>query len=182
MTAGLEAVLRAAIRARVMLHRNTDTAQGLVFGTIGTVTSISAQYVTIKFDHNGETRQIAKVKSKFQVMKRFYVFRKQFPSILAYTVTIHKCQSLSLDSAIIDLSEQVFSPGMAYVALSCVRSLSGMHLIAFDPNSVMVSNKCLHEVNRLRRLYTKHLPLCNLSCVLERKKGHKAQAFWNCPS
>ena len=173
MTAGLEAVLRAAIGARVMLRRNIDTAQGLVNGAIGTVTSISAQYVTIKFDHNGETCKIAKVKSKFQVMKRFYVFRKQFPLILAYAVTIHKCQGLSLDSAIIDLSEQVFSPGMAYVALSRVRSLSGVHLIAFDPNSVMVSNKCLHEVNRLRRLYTKYLPLYNLSCVLEPKKGTK---------
>ena len=173
MTAGLEAVLRVAIGARVMLRRNIDTAHGLVNGAIGTVTSISAQYVTIKFDHNGQTSKIAKVKSKFQVMKRFYVFRKQFPLILAYAVTIHKCQGLSLNCAIIDLSEQVFSPGMAYVALSRVRSLSGLHLIAFDPNSVMISNKCLHEVNRLRQLYTKHLPLYDVPCVLEPRKGTK---------
>ena len=50
-------------------------------------------------------------------MKTFYVYQKQFLLILAYTVTIHKCQGLSQInySAIIDLSSKVFSPGMAYV-------------------------------------------------------------------
>ena len=72
-------------------------------------------------------------------MKNFYVYRKQFPLILAYAVTIHKCHGLSLDCAIIDLSNQVFSAGMAYVAPSRVRLLSGVHLAAFDPKSIMVS-------------------------------------------
>ena len=35
------------------------------------------------------------------------MYRKQFPLIVAYTITIHKCQGLSLDCAIIDLSENV---------------------------------------------------------------------------
>ncbi len=48
---------------------------------------------------------------------------------------------------------------MAYVALSSVRRLSGLHLIAFDPRSVMVSLKSLCEVNRLRQLFTPHLSL-----------------------
>ena len=37
---------------------------------------------------------------------------------------------------------------MAYVALSRVRSLSGLYLAAFNPKSIMVSKSCLTEVNR----------------------------------
>ena len=82
--------------------------------------------------------------------------------ILAYAVTIHKCQGLSLDCAIVDLSDDVFSEGMAYVALSRVRSLSGIYLTAFNPQSIMVSTKCLKEVNRLRQTFRKDLPLYDI--------------------
>ena len=87
------------------------------------------------------------------VAKNFYIIlcRKQFPLILAYAVTIHKCQGLSLDSAIIDLSAKVFTSGMA---LSRVRILSDLYLIAFDPDCISVITKCIQEVNRLRQMYT----------------------------
>ena len=102
---------------------------------------------------------VERVQSRFMVMKNFYVYREQFPLILAYAVTIHKCQGLSLDCAIVDLSDKVFSAGMAYVALSRVRSLAGLHLSAFDPASIIVSTSCLKEVNRLRE---KDLPQYDL--------------------
>ncbi len=90
------------------------------------------------------------------------MYRRQFPLILAYAVTIHKCQGLSLDSAIVDLSDRVFSAGKAYVALSRVRSLSGLYLSAFDLKSIMVSPRCLKEVNRFRETYRTDLPLYEL--------------------
>ena len=142
-----------------MLRRNVNTKTGLVNGAIGTVLSITVKHVTVQFDHISEPYNVEKVKSRFMVMKNFYVYRKPFPLILAYAVTIHKCQGLSLDCAIVDLSDQVFSAGMAYVALSRVRSLSGLYLAAFDPKSIMVSTSCLKEVNRLRETYRKDLPL-----------------------
>ena len=46
-----------------------------------------------------------------------------------------------------------FSPGMAYVALSRVRSLNGLYLTNFDPASIMVSSRYLDEVNRPRNNY-----------------------------
>ena len=94
----------------------------------------------------------------FMVMKNFYVYRQQFPLMLAYAITIHKSQGLSLDCTIVDLSDRVFSTGMAYVALSRVRSLAGLHLSAFDTKSISVSTSCLKEVNRLRGLFRKDLP------------------------
>ena len=158
LTAGLEAKLSLAVGARVMLRRNIDTKAGLVNGTLGTVLSITAEHVIVHFDHMTTPYNVAMVKSKFIVLKNFYVYRKQFPLILAYAVTIYKCQGLSLDCAIVDLS-QVFSPGMAYLALSRVRSLSGLYLSAFSPKSLIVSTACLAEVNRLRGTFRKDLTI-----------------------
>ena len=158
LTAGLEAILRIAVGARVMLRRNIDTASGLVNGAIGTVVDIKAHTIEVKFDHVKDVVNVKKVKSRFLVMKRLYVSREQFPLILAYAITIHKCQGISLNCALIDLSDEIFSPGMAYVALSRVRALEGLHLTAFTPKSIMVSTQSLQEINRLRSLYKPDLP------------------------
>ena len=174
LTAGLEAELVIAIGARVMLRRNLDTKRGLVNGSLGTVTAISSQHVTVKFYHISEPCPIERVRSKFMLMKSYYIYRKQYPLILAYAITIHKCQGLSLNSAIIDLSNKVFSPGMAYVALSRVRSLNGLHLTNFDPSSIMVSETSLKEVNRLRGIYRKDLSLYDIP---ESKKVAKKRKF-----
>ncbi|KAL5460206.1 hypothetical protein EMCRGX_G033634 [Ephydatia muelleri] len=111
MTAGLETELNLAVGARVMLQRNIDTSQGLVNGALGSVTTISKDCIQISDSALG-----------------FYVYRKQFPLILAFAVTIHKCQGLSLDCAIVDLSSSVFATEMAYVAISRVRTLAGMDM------------------------------------------------------
>ena len=159
LIAGLEAKLTLAVGARVMLRRNIDTKNGLVNGSIGSVTATTSNSITVKFDHNAEPYCVERVTSKFMLMKTFYVYRKQFPLILAYAVTI---LGLSLDSAIIDLSSKVFSLGMSYVALSRVRSLNGLNLTDFDSASIIVSSSCLEEINRLRGVYRKDLSLYNV--------------------
>ena len=165
LTAGLEAVLEIAVGARVMLHRNIDTSQGLVNGAVGTVISIKAHHIEVQFDNVPQPYQVEKVKSKFVILKNVYIFRKQFPLILAFAVTIHKCQGLSLDCAMMKLSSEVFSPGMVYVALSRVKEMKNLHLIAFDAKSVMVSSKCLQEINRLRQTYRPDLPLYTVPSI-----------------
>eukprot|EP00731_Ephydatia_muelleri_P003461 Em0001g3461a len=166
MTAGLEAELKLAVGVRVMLRRNIKTSEGLVNGALGTVTAISKNCIHVAFDHTPKLQfKIERVRSKFQVLRRFYVYRKQFPLILAFAVTIHKCQGLSLDCAIVDLSSDIFATGMAYVAMSRVRTLAGLHLLAFDPKSIKVSMECTEEVNRLRKLFRSDIPCIELSAV-----------------
>ena len=162
MTAGLEEVLYLAVGARVMLRRNISTESGLVNGAIGTVLAITNAYVTVKFDNIMEPYQVKRIKCRFCVLKHFYIHREQFPLILAFAITIHKSQGLSLDNAIIDLSNKVFGDGMAYVALSRVRSLSGVYLTEFSLDSIIASRISIEEVNRLRETYRSDLPCYQL--------------------
>ena len=158
LTASLEAVLQVAVGVRVILRRNIDVSSGLVNGAVSTVNAIKAHHITVQFDGRPEPHNVERVRNKFMLLKKVYVHHKQFPLILAFAVTVHKCQGLSLDCAIMDLSEQVFCPGMAYVALSRVKQLENLHLIAFHEEAIQVCSKCLQEINCLRQVYRPNLP------------------------
>ena len=132
-TAGLEEKLIFAIGVRIMLRRNIDAKSDLVKGATSTIISLPSSIVRVKFDHLSDPFDVEMVETRFMVMKNYYVYRKQFPIILAYVVTIHKYQDWSLDCALIDLSVNVFAAGIDYVALSRLRSLKGLHLLSFDP-------------------------------------------------
>lgn len=66
--------------------------------------------------------------------------RYQLPLKLAWALTIHKCQGLTLDKASISLSG-VFASGQAYVALSRVRSVGSMQLKAMSKQSLIVDQE-----------------------------------------
>ncbi len=61
----------------------------------------------------------------------------QIPLRLAWAITIHKSQGMSMDAAVIDLSD-VFEYGQGYVALSRVRRLSGLYLIGYNAKSLKI--------------------------------------------
>ena len=89
-TAGLEGKLTLCIGARVMLRKNIDVSTGLVNGAIGTVLSIKPSSIQIKFDNIPKACDIEMVTNKFVLLKHYSVYRKQFPLILAFAISIHK--------------------------------------------------------------------------------------------
>jgi ATP-dependent DNA helicase PIF1 len=70
----------------------------------------------------------------------------QLPLRLAWAITIHKSQGMSLDAAEIDLSKS-FTPGMGYVALSRVRSLDGVYLSGVNHMALQL-NPMIYEFDR----------------------------------
>lgn len=70
----------------------------------------------------------------------------QVPLRLAWAITIHKSQGMTLDAAEIDLGD-AFEPGMGYVALSRVRSLSGLKLMNLNNMALTVHPKILKQDN-----------------------------------
>ncbi len=68
----------------------------------------------------------------------------QVPLRLAWAITVHKSQGMSLDAAVMDLS-QVFEYGQGYVALSRVRRLSGLYLLGINKQALKVHPEILEK-------------------------------------
>ncbi len=122
-------LLELKMGAEVMFVAN-NPASGFVNGSRGKIVDFkedqpvvrlaSGRNITVQ-QHSWKLEEDGKVKAEVV----------QLPLRLAWAITIHKSQGMSLDSAEIDLSKS-FTPGMGYVALSRVRSLDGLYLIGIN--------------------------------------------------
>ena len=61
--------------------------------------------------------------------------RVQFPIMLAWAITIHKCQGMTLDNAVIDIGKKEMAAGLTFVAISRVRRLEDLAFSATYPLS-----------------------------------------------
>lgn len=132
------------VGAQVMLTVNFDTDHGLVNGSRGVVIAIHYEGVEVKF-LNQQTLILKPHRYEFSRPPYLYR-RKQIPLILAWALSIHKIQSASLDSVVVDLGPSIFQAGMAYVALSRVRALDGLYLSALSPKSIRANKEALEFV------------------------------------
>ncbi|CAK0745320.1 ATP-dependent DNA helicase PIF1 [Gammaproteobacteria bacterium] len=142
---GLEELV-LKVGCRVMLTRNLDVSSGLVNGALGTVEITGNNFVYVQFD-NGCRQEIIKEKCELGD-ESCNATAYQIPLILAYSVTIHKSQSLTLEKARIDLAS-CFADHMVYVALSRVKSLDGLYLESFSHKKITVDKKTIEFLDSI---------------------------------
>lgn len=127
--------------AYVMCIANLDIGEGIANGTTGIIVDFSPQKLPIvQFDKHKMV--IGKKEWKSENVPGICVF--QIPLILAWGITIHKAQGLTLDKAIIDIGKDLFEAGQMYVALSRIKSLEGVYLKEFNINNLKINYKVLN--------------------------------------
>ncbi len=129
-------ILSLKIGAQVMFTKNSFEG-AFVNGTLGEVVGFAAEGAPIIRTKKG--RQIEVVPMEWVVTDGTRTLAKiiQLPLRLAWAITVHKSQGMTLDVAVIDLRE-AFEYGQGYVALSRVRAFSGIFLLGYNERSLQV--------------------------------------------
>jgi ATP-dependent DNA helicase PIF1 len=127
--------LELAIGARVMTVKN-DAQGRWVNGSVGTVTRIIEDGAFVVFDRSRQEHLVSRVSwenisqrwnnTQRRIENKSEGAYRQIPLVHAWAVTIHKAQGLTLDDVRVDLGPGAFAPGQVYVALSRVRTMSGL--------------------------------------------------------
>ena len=153
--------LRLKVGARVMCVKNNFEA-GYVNGTLGVVVSCNSDTGPTIRTTKGKVISISKASWKIEEDGKTKAEIIQYPLRLAWAITVHKSQGMSLDAVEVDLSKS-FEPGMGYVALSRVRTLEGLTILGINDMALRVhegvqifedemkdlSKSTLKEFNRL---------------------------------
>jgi ATP-dependent exoDNAse (exonuclease V) alpha subunit len=132
--------LRLKIGARVMFVKNNMDA-GYVNGTLGKVVAFENSMPVV------ETAKGARIMAQpmswmIEEEGKMKAEITQVPLRLAWAITVHKSQGMSLDAVEVDLSKS-FEKGMGYVALSRVRTLDGLKLLGLNKTALEVHPEVL---------------------------------------
>lgn len=140
------------VGAQVMLTKNLDSSRGLVNGARGVVTGFTntgdPPLPIVKF-LSGLSKPIGMERWIIRIGEAA-VIRKQLPLKLAWAISIHKSQGMSIDCVEMSLGN-VFENGQAYVALSRATSLKGLRVLDFDSSCVRSDVEVLRFYRKLRQ-------------------------------
>src|SRR3989338_579773 len=137
------------IGAAVMFTKNNQR-EGFVNGTLGEVLGFDKESgLPIVRTRGGMKIEVERMNWTIEENGEVRAQITQLPLRLAWAITVHKSQGMSLDEAVMDLS-QVFEFGQGYVALSRVRRLSGLYLLGWNDRAFQVHPEVLAKDESFR--------------------------------
>lgn len=134
--------------ASVMFTKN-NFEMGFVNGTLGEVIGFK-DGAPVVLTKDNRTITVPQMEWEVSDGTRVLAAISQFPLRLAWAITVHKSQGMTLDAAIMDLS-QTFEYGQGYVAISRVRSLAGLHLLGINHQALQVHPQVIEIDNYFRK-------------------------------
>ena len=135
--------------AKVMFIKNNFDI-GYVNGTLGIVTKCGYEEIKVK-TLSGKIINLERESWRIEEEGKAKAEITQYPLRLAWAITVHKSQGMSLDIAEVDLSKS-FERGMGYVALSRVRSLEGLFLKGLNEMALRINEEVLEFDNKFKDL------------------------------
>lgn len=163
--------------AEVMFVAN-NFAEGFVNGSRGTVVDFSDNAPMVKLHRTGKIIKVVPHSWALEEDGKQKASVTQLPLRLAWAITIHKSQGMSLDSAEIDLS-RAFTPGMGYVALSRVRSLNGVYLKGLNNTALVMHPSIFTFDETLRSVSTELAATVSEEEIVEQPESQKASEAIN---
>lgn len=129
--------------AAVMFTKNSPNGK-FVNGTLGVVSGFDSGGMPIVTTKDGLTVNAEPMEWQLEEQGKVKASIAQIPLRLAYAMTVHKSQGMSMDAAVMDLS-RAFEYGQGYVALSRVRRLSGVYLTGLNQRALEVHPDILEK-------------------------------------
>ena len=127
--------------ARVISIKNAQDFS-YVNGSLGTVIELNKNSVLVKFDNGIESLLTKEQWETTDIDGEINSTFEQIPLKLAYALTIHKSQGMSIDNLTIDCSD-IFEEGQFYVAISRATNKDKLKLIGFDEKHIKANSKAV---------------------------------------
>lgn len=157
--------------AMVMFVKN-NFDRGYVNGTLGRVTGFDENKLPIVKVFSGKIIIASPETWAIEDNDKVLASVSQIPLRLAWAITVHKSQGMTLDAAEMDLSKS-FEFGMGYVALSRVRTLKGIKLLGINGTALEVNPEIYGLDKKLQKISRDNAKEISKMGWLEKRKRQK---------
>jgi very-short-patch-repair endonuclease len=141
-------ILKLKQDAKVIFTKNALDGE-YVNGTMGIVKDVDREGIVVE-TKSGKLINVKPEEWKIEDDGKVLARISQYPLRLAWAITVHKSQGMSLDEAIISLGE-TFEFGQGYVALSRLKALDGLYLKSYNPKSLQINSAISEFDEKIRK-------------------------------